>query len=130
MKRWAVFAVMFLLVAAGAVCARNYEVTKKAGEYTVDIKIDKNPPSQGKNDMEIAVKDKAGKAVTDAKVLVEYVMPPMPGMAPMNYKTGAELKGETYRATMDFSMAGPWNISVKITRADKTQTARFTVDVK
>ena len=129
MKRLAVVTLVILMV-AGAAYAKDYEVSKKAGDYTVDVKIDKNPPSQGKNNMEIAVKDRAGKPVTDAKVLVEYVMPPMPGMAPMNYKADAALKGETYRATMDLSMAGPWNVSVKITRADKTQTVRFTIDAK
>lgn len=130
MKTVAVIAMVVVMMVVGAVYAKDYEVAKKTADYVVNIKIDKNPPSQGKNNMEIAVKDKSGKAVTDAKVLVEYVMPPMPGMAPMNYKTDAELKGETYRATMNLSMAGPWNIAVKITRADKTQTVRFTVDAK
>lgn len=115
---------------AAAAYAKDYEVSKKTGEYTVEIKIDKNPPVTGNNNMDIAVKDGAGKSVTDAKVVVEYSMPAMPGMPSMNYKTDAALKGETYKAKMNLSMAGPWNIAVKITRADKTQTARFTVDAK
>ena len=110
--------------------AKDYEVSKKAGEYTVDISIDKNPPVTGNNNMEIAIKDGAGKMVTDAKVVVEYSMPAMPGMPAMNYKADAGLKGEAYKATMNLSMSGSWNIGVKITRADKTQTARFTVDAK
>ena len=35
--------------------------------------------------------------LTEAKVLVNYYMPPMPRMAPMNYITDAKLKGEKYR---------------------------------
>ena len=30
---------------------RDYELTKKAGEYTVRVAIDKNPPVTGKNKM-------------------------------------------------------------------------------
>jgi len=76
------------------------------------------------------VKDAGGKAVTDAKVLVEYSMPAMPGMPAMNYKADAQLKGDAYKAAMNLSMSGSWNISIKVTRANKTQTAKFTVDAK
>jgi hypothetical protein len=130
MRRLAVLAMVCLLVAAGAVYAKDYEVTKKAGEYTVEISIDKNPPVAGNNNIEIAVKDAAGKALTDAKVMVEYSMAPMPGMPAANYKAEAALKGDKYKATMNLSMAGPWSIAIKITRADKTHTAKFTVDAK
>jgi len=130
MKRFVVLAVLLLLLATGAVYAKDYEVTKKAGEYTVAVSIDKNPPVTGNNNMEIAIRDGAGKVVTDAKVVVEYSMPPMPGMPAMNYKTDAALKGDKYKAIMNLSMAGPWNVTVRVTRADKTQSARFTVDAK
>jgi hypothetical protein len=129
MKRFAVLMLMVLLL-AGTVYAKDYEVTKKAGDLTVDVKIDKNPPISGTNNMEIALKDAGGKAVTDAKVLVEYSMPAMPGMPAMNYKTDAQLKGDAYKAAMNLSMSGSWNISIKVTQANKTQTAKFTVDAK
>jgi len=129
MKRLTVIVVMVLLL-AGMAYAKDYEVTKKAGDLTVDVKIDRNPPISGTNNMEIAVKDAGGKAVTDAKVLVEYSMPAMPGMPAMNYKADAELKGDAYKAAMNLSMSGSWNISIKVTRASKTQTAKFTVDAK
>jgi hypothetical protein len=129
MKRLTLLMVMVLLL-AGTVYAKDYEVTKKAGDLTVDVKIDKNPPISGTNNMEIALKDVGGKAVTDAKVLVEYSMPAMPGMPAMNYKTDAQLKGDAYKAAMNLSMSGSWNVSIKVTRANKTQTAKFTVDAK
>jgi hypothetical protein len=128
MKRLAVVTLVVLMV-VGVAYAKDYEVSKKAGEYTVDISIDRNPPVTGNNNMEIAVKDAAGKAVTDAKVVVEYSMAPMPGMPAANYKTEAALKGDKYKATMNLSMAGPWSVAVKVTR-DKTQTAKFTLDAK
>ncbi len=81
--------------------------------------------------MEIEIKDKSGKYVTDAKVVVEYSMPAMPGMPAMDYKTDAKLEGEyEYKATMDISMSGSWNTVVKITRGDKTSKAKFSIDAQ
>jgi hypothetical protein len=119
-----------ILFVATSLFAANYQVTKKAGDLTVDIAIDRNPPVVGKNNVNIAIKDGNGKAVTDAKVVIQYSMPPMPGMPPMNYKADGALTGNRYRAVMDLSMSGSWSIAVRITRAEKTQTARFTIDVK
>jgi hypothetical protein len=129
MKKIAVFAVVFLLI-AGIAYAKDYEVKKKAGQYDVELKIDKNPPVVGDNNVSIEIKDEAGKYVTDAKVRVDYSMPAMPGMPAMNYKADAGLKGDEYKAKMNLSMSGSWNIAVKITRAGKTSTMKFTVDAK
>jgi hypothetical protein len=115
---------------ANIVTAKEYEVSKKAGEYSVLIKIDKNPPVAAKNNIEIAITDASNKAVTDAKVIIAYSMPPMPGMAPMNYKADTELKGNVYKAQINYSMAGSWNNEVRITRSGKTVSTRFTVDAK
>jgi hypothetical protein len=120
---------LIVLMAAGVAYAKAYEVTRKAGDYTVDIKMDKNPPVVGPNNMEIVVKDAAGKAVTDAKVLVDYGMPAMPGHPAMGYKTDAQPKGGAYQAVLNISMKGPWTVTVRITHAGKTASARFTVDV-
>ena len=129
MKRFTVVMLAVLLL-AGTVYAKDYEVTKKAGDLTVEVKIDRNPPATGTNNMDITIKDASSKAITDATVAVEYGMPAMPGMPAMNYKTDAQLKGTTYKAVMNLSMGGSWFINVKVTRADKTQTIKFTVDVK
>ncbi len=128
MKRIALIFVV-LLLASGLAFAKDYEITKKAGDYTVQVKIDKNPPIVGKNKMEILLKDAAGKDVTDAVVAVDYGMPPMPGMHAMNYKAKTELTGSRYLATLNFSMSGPWFINVKITRAGKSQLVKFNVDI-
>jgi len=117
-------------VLAGIAFAKDYEVSKKAGDYSVNAKIDRNPPVVGDNNISVEITEASGKYVTDAKVVVDYSMPAMPGMPPMNYKTDAVLKGNAYRATMNLSMSGPWNIAIKITKAGKTSTAKFTVDAK
>lgn len=121
---------MVLLLGLGIAQARDYEITKKAGDLTVTVKIDKNPPVTGTNKMDIAIKDAAGKNVTDASVAVDYGMPAMPGMGAMNYKTKAALKNNSYQATINFSMSGPWFINIKINRGGTIQTVKLNVDIK
>ncbi len=130
MRKWVGITVSVLLLMTGIAYAKDYEVTKKAGDYNVEIKIDKNPPAVGKNNMEIEIKDAGGKYVTDAKVKIEYSMPAMSGMPAMNYKTDAELKDDTYKATMDLSMSGSWGVVVKIIRGEKTSKVKFNVDAQ
>ena len=129
MKRM-VLIIGVLLLAAGLAYAKDYEMTKKAGEYTVLVMIDKNPLVTGKNNMAVGIRDGGGKDVTDATVAIDYGMPAMPGMPAMNYKATVGLKDKRYLATLDFSMSGPWMITVKITRGGKTQAVKLNVDVK
>ena len=129
MKKTVVYALVFLLF-AGIAYAKDYEVKKKAGQYDVEVKIDKNPPVVGDNTISIEIKDASGKYVTDATVKVDYGMSAMPGMPAMNYKTDTVLKGNEYKAVMSLSMSGPWNIAVKIARDGKTSSAKFSVDAR
>jgi hypothetical protein len=130
MKKMILLTVALLLIAAGAVFAAGLEVKQKAGEYNVEIKLDKNPPVVGNNNMEIAVKDASGQYVTDAKVKVDYSMPAMPGMPAMNYKTDAVLSGQKYSAQMNLSMSGAWNVAVKIAKGGKTSAVKFNIDAQ
>jgi len=127
-KTWGIL-ILSLMVAVPSAYSRDLELAGKAGEFEVRAKIDRNPPILGQNRMEIEIMDSRGR-VADATVRVNYYMPPMPRMAPMNYTTNAELKGETYRATMDLIMAGPWIIRIMITREGKRATAKFNIDAQ
>ena len=120
---------MLILMAAGIVYAKDFELTKKAGVYTVVVKMDRNPPVMGDNGITITIKDAAGKVVKDAKVAFDYEMPAMPGMPAMRYKTDPQLKGESYAGTLNFSMGGSWTVKIKITRSGKTDSLKFNVDV-
>ena len=122
--------VCVLLLTAAAVLGGSLELKKRAGDYDVSVTIDKNPPVVGRNTIEIGIRDPAGAPVLDAEVLVNYYMPPMPRMAPMNYRVEAKMRGGTYKARMDLIMAGPWYVAVKITRKDKTVTAKFNIDAR
>ncbi len=130
MKKIILVAVAMLLIAAGAALAGGLEIKHKAGEYNVEVRLDKNPPVVGNNNVEVEVKDASGKNVTDAKVRIDYTMPAMPGMPAMNYKTDAVLSGQKYTAKMNLSMSGAWNIAVKISKGGKTSTLKFNVDAQ
>jgi YtkA-like len=119
MEKTAIVSLILLLI-AGIAYAKNCEVAKKTGEYTIVATIDKNPPIVGDNTITIELKDASGKAITDARVKIEYSMPAMPGMPAMNYKSDAALKNG-YQAQMNLSMAGSWNVVIKIIRAERLQ---------
>jgi hypothetical protein len=70
----------------------------------------------GDNTTRIELRDGWGKRERGAKVLVNNYMPPMPRMAPMNYRTDATLKEEQFQAAMRFIMSGPWYIVVIVQR--------------
>jgi hypothetical protein len=55
-------------------------------------------------------------------------MPAMSGMPAMNYKTNAELKDNAYKAKINLSMTGSWNIAVKIIKGGKTASMKFSID--
>ena len=122
--------VVIMVLVVGTAWGKNYEITKKADEYTLKIEIDKNPPVVGKNNMTLTVQDPSGKNITDAQIRIEYGMAPMPGMPASNFKAQAALQGDRYGTVFEPTMAGPWNLSIKITRAAKTSTAKLTLDVK
>ena len=128
-KKNLVLSILIVVLTTGISYAKDLEVKKKAGKYDVEVKIDRNPPIVGDNSIEIEIK-KSGNSVTDAKVLINYYMPPMPRMAPMSYKTDAKLKKDKYKAKMNFIMAGPWYISIIINHEGKISTTKFNIDAQ
>ena len=128
MKRWIV-PILGILLIVGGVHSKSLEIRKKVGEYEVEVKLDRHPPVVGDNGIGIKITDGSGRAVTDARVLINYYMPPMPRMAPMNFKIEAKLKKERYMATMNLIMSGPWIIAIKIGRGEKNFTAKLNIDV-
>ncbi len=129
MKRLILATMVFFFI-GGLAIAKDFEVTKKAGDYTVVVTIDKDSPTTGDNNLSVSVKDGAGADVPDAKVSVEYSMPAMPGMPPMKYNTNAALTGKQYKTKVNFSMSGSWNVVVKVARGGKTAQAKFTIDAR
>lgn len=119
-----------LAVLAAPAAGRDFTVRKTLQGYRVATTIKRNPPILGENEIRIEIKDAAGRYVTDAPVIVNYFMPPMPGMPPMNYRTKASADGTDYRAVMDLIMEGPWNIVVRAKVGGKRLRMTVLIDVR
>lgn len=125
----AVAVIMLLAVSVGMSWA--YESQQTKGGLTIELSVGSYPLVSGDNDVKVKITDKAGKAVTDAKVSVRFFMPPMPGMAPMSSKPEMELKGDAYRFKANPSMEGTWKVEVKVTRKGKKPvTSTFNLDAR
>jgi hypothetical protein len=121
---------VLLLLATSSASAKSYEVKKEVGGYNVVMRIRENPPIAGDNNVSIVVTDASGRCACDADVTIEYSRPAMPGMPHLDYKADTRLKRGRYIGKMSLSMAGSWNISVKITRGDKAWITNFIIDVE
>lgn len=126
----ALLVVLSLMLLAGVAFAKGLEIKKKAGDMNVEINMPKSPPSEGKNDITVAITDSSGKQVTDAKVKIDYTMPAMSGMPAMNYKAEAKADSGSYKAVLDLSMKGPWNVVVKVSKGGKTYSIKFNIDAQ
>ncbi|HQP32109.1 MAG TPA: FixH family protein [Deltaproteobacteria bacterium] len=129
MKRLTIV-LLALLVMTTQAYAKGYEVNKQAGPYSVKVMLDKNPPVVGDNTVTVAIKDAAGKAVTNVKVSLNYEMPAMPGMPAMRYTAPATLRAQVYSGKMNFSMPGAWNVKVNIMGGGGTYSIKFNTDVQ
>ncbi len=112
MKRIVLFT-MVLLLTAGIVYAKDYELKKKTGGYEVVLKFQKSTFSVGENPVSIEIMGTSGHQVSDAKVELYYFMPSMPAM---NYTAGARLEKNRYKATVSPTMGGDWKLDLKFTR--------------
>lgn len=132
MKRTVIgFALIFLILSApGAVFAKELSLQKRSADYIVEIKLDRNPPIVGDNEMELYIRDARGQFLTGLRPAVNYYMLPMPRMAPMNYTLEAKSYKNYYRVSMNFIMTGPWVIAVKIPAAGRMRTLKFNIDVQ
>jgi len=132
MKRFSLITVaviMTLMLAIGI--SWGYEAQKTAGGLTVTLAAGSYPLVKGDNEMSVKVADGSGKAVTDAKVMVRFHMPPMPGMAPMSSKIEAILKGDVYQFNANPAMDGTWKAEVTVVRSGKSPiTATFNLDAR
>ncbi len=124
-----VIAAALAVVLAG--CSKGFESSKKVDDLTIALSVAKYPLMKSDNVLNVKVTDASGKAVTDATVNVRYYMPPMPGMAPMDFSTQAAAKGSGYVGTANVPMEGGWRVEVTVTRPGKPAAmATFNLDAR
>ena len=123
--------VIFFLITSGDIAhARDFTARKKVEGHMINIAINRNPPIVAKNELRIDIVNPLGKPVKNENVTINYYMPPMPGMAPMNYTIRANPKGDGYAMTMDLIMTGPWIIVIKFPFQGKRLQMSFPIDVR
>ena len=123
-------ALLLILCIAAEGLAGDYRVRRKTPNHVVDAAINRNPPVMGENTIRIDIRDARGRHITGARVSVNYYMPPMPGMVPMNYTVPASADGSRYRAEMNFIMTGPWNIVIRVESGGSPWRVTFPIDVR
>lgn len=122
-------AVLATSVLAG--CSKGYESQKSVGDLGITLKVDRYPLIKGDNTLSVQVADQSGKSINDATVNVRYYMPPMSGMAPMEFSTQAVSKGSGYSFAANIPMEGGWKVDVTVTQPGKTPAnATFNVDAR
>jgi len=106
--------------------AANSVSEKKAGDLTLSLESQPPKPRLGENIVRLKVRDAKGAPVLDATVNMISVMT-MPGMAP-GKATAKHIKDGVYEATVNFAMAGTWEIAVTVQRpGQKPVQEKFTV---
>jgi hypothetical protein len=129
--------ILAVLLIGSVAYAQGSAMKTEAGDYTVTASFDRTPPLTGANTFFITIRDAAGNVITDASVEVHYYMTEKAGpnrkyveMASMGARTDAAAKNAGYKANLNFSMSGPWNIEVTINRGGQEQTADFFTLIK
>jgi hypothetical protein len=131
MKKMFLVSIVLAIIPSFLALASEYEIKGKAGDYNVEVRIDKNPLARGYNNMDVVITDAVAEVVTDAQVEIEYLMPSLPGKAPMmKYSTVAKPSDHHYLARLNLAMNGVWNIIISLTRARKTDAMEFTIVVQ
>lgn len=99
---------------------------KKSGELRLSLETRPEKPKLGENVVRVKIRDSKGNPVGDAAVALNAVMN-MPGMAPSK-AAAKHTKDGVYEGTVNFSMAGGWDINVSVQRpGQKPVQEKFTV---
>lgn len=97
----------------------------KSGDYTLQAKLDPDPPIVGENALELRILGPDGNRIKGAQVNLRAYMPAMGAMPAMEAKGTATDSGDgTYRPTFNVAMSGNWELTVRFEKNGK-ELARF-----
>jgi len=100
----------------------HVETPRPPATPAVNVAASISQPKVGDNVLDIRLTDAQGKPVIGAKVAVSVAMTNMDmGSARLAAK---ELGGGRYRATVNFSMAGPWRVTLTVMPPNGPTTAK------
>ncbi|MEO5616485.1 MAG: efflux RND transporter periplasmic adaptor subunit [Candidatus Eisenbacteria bacterium] len=91
---------------------------EKVGDYRMGVMVSPDPPRPGENVATIVVKDSEGKPVRGAEIDPRFVMEAMGQMPRMESRGKVkEVSPGVYRAGYGLSMAGEWDVRVRLSPA-------------
>ena len=99
---------------------RTLAASDSSPVLTVSLITHPDPPRNGDNTVEVALKRPDGMPEGDASVAADFYMPAMPSMnMPEMHSevTFAHQGGGIYRGDLHLVMAGTWNVSLRVSRA-------------
>jgi hypothetical protein len=102
----------------------------KAGDYIVQIMIDRNPPVVGNNNMMIWLKDATGNDVKGAIMSVDYSKHTWLWMPAKKYNSWATPHENNYHAILEIPTPGSWDVTINITNKGKSVSTKFEIEVK
>ncbi len=123
--RWLiVLALLFSMAACGG---SGYSQTAQTDSYTIQLALDGTDFAE--RTATIDLRDRAGKPVDRAQVVVAPIMESMGMVSPE--QTARSLGDGRYQARAAFfSMIGEWEFDVRVDAGGKQETARFKVPVQ
>lgn len=111
-----------LLAAPLVGCSRQSQQPDPAPGLQVELNVDPAPPHMGQAELEMTITDEAGRPVEGAKVSVRGDMSHA-GMVPV-FGSAEEVGQGHYRAPLEWTMGGDWQVTVIIELPDGTVTER------
>lgn len=110
----------------------NAEMLSTEGsKLTVQLNLDGDPVTPGRQLARVNVLDSEGKPVKDAEVKLSYGKQASAESPGMNFITSARPQGEHYAATIDLSSEGEWEFKVNVSTADGVdEKIKISVNVK
>ncbi|MEW5957916.1 MAG: FixH family protein [Chloroflexota bacterium] len=102
--------------------------TPASAEAQILLTTNPNPPQSGDVELIVQVNDAMGQSIPDADVYIFADHTEMKGMD-MNGKATAQGDGR-YATTANFSMAGPWKVTVQVKKAPLDVVQEFNLELK
>lgn len=135
MNRWMPLLVLLLcltwLSPSYALFEKSYEPVSQPSDHKVSLSSKPSRPELGKNSLDIQIRDKAGKPVSDAQVTLTASMPGMKMSTDDDIIQTENKKNGHYAGTVDLSMGGKWQVTVHIKQGHtKEETAVFEFEIK
>jgi len=95
---------------------------RQPDQVKIDFSTRPNPPSKGRNQIEVSVREPNGAASTGADVSAAFYMAAMPAMGMPSMQASArlrEVRAGSYSGTVELGSGGTWQMTITVRRNGK-----------